>query len=128
MKNILPALMLLLFTVPAGSQSYNYNKLIAYPVPFKPRVHQKLTVGWGNPEPGPQNGNIKMQIYDINGDTVLNRNISSLPYYWNGRNGSGRMVSPGLYILKIEVEDLRPAPGDDGYKKYSKKIIRIIVQ
>jgi len=89
------------------------KQVIAYPVPFKPSVHSKLTID--NPSADP----ILITVYDINGDLV--RTIKSAGNAtWNGRNGSGRVVKPGFYILKVEIK------GNDG--NYGKKMIRIIVQ
>lgn len=90
------------------------KQVIAYPVPFKPSVHSKLTIENPSSEP------IVITVYDINGDLVRILKSSSPKVYWNGRNGSGRLVKPGLYILKIEIE------GSNG--NYGKKMIRIIVQ
>ncbi|MGV7931214.1 MAG: T9SS type A sorting domain-containing protein [Spirochaetota bacterium] len=86
----------------------------AYPVPYNPeRGTLKIEVPVGN--------NIKIQIYDINGDSVFERSYGSglPPIEWGGRNGSGRKVKPGLYIVKVTSED-----GSGGY---GKKLIRILV-
>ncbi len=91
------------------------KQVIAYPVPFKPSVHSSLTID--NPSTDP----IVCSVYDINGDLVRTIKSSGTDkVFWNGRNGSGRLVKPGLYIIKVEIE------GSDG--NYGKKMIRIIVQ
>jgi len=92
---------------------YDMKQVFAYPVPFKPSVHSELTIQNLSTDP------IVCSVYDINGDLV--RTIKSTGNAtWNGRNGSGRVVKPGLYIIKVEIE------GDNG--NYGKKMIRIIVQ
>ncbi|HPJ36826.1 MAG TPA: FlgD immunoglobulin-like domain containing protein [Spirochaetota bacterium] len=63
---------------------------------------------------------VKIEIFDINGDLVLDREYSSLPVIWNGRNGSGRMVGAGMYIIKVTVE--KTDTGEHGVR-----IIRILV-
>ena len=94
---------------------YDMKQVIAYPVPFKPSVHSSLTIENKNSTTDP----IVCSVYDINGDLV--RTVKSIgDATWNGRNGSGRVVKPGFYILKIEIK------GSNG--KYNKKMIRIIVQ
>ncbi|MBN2401014.1 MAG: hypothetical protein JXN64_01315 [Spirochaetes bacterium] len=99
----------------------DFNKLIAYPVPFKPSQGQNLTIGFGKPETVYSSVKLTFKIYDINGDSVYSRKLNNVPFLWNGRNGRGKIVSPGLYILKIEIEDL------NNNQKYTKKIIRILV-
>ena len=63
---------------------------------------------------------VKLDIFDINGDRVISKNLSSLPAKWNGRNSRGIRVKPGLYIIKVVVENTAEAT-------YGKKIIRILV-
>jgi flagellar hook assembly protein FlgD len=77
-------------------------------------VHSKLIIE--NPFSDP----MVCSVYDINGDLVRTLKGSSGDVYWNGRNGAGRLVKPGLYIIKVEIE------GSDG--NYGKKMLRIIVQ
>jgi flagellar hook assembly protein FlgD len=98
--------------------------IIAYPVPFNPNNNnQTLTIGqksgviWGS------GYSVNVSIYDINGDLIIKKTGSG-NIMWNGRNKSGRIVKPGLYILKVEVEK-------DGtnvtQSEYVKKIIRILI-
>lgn len=90
----------------------------AYPVPFNPK---KKTLTIDNPPPAASLGSHKviLSIFDVNGDLVIKKSLSAFPARWNGRNSSGNYVKPGLYIIKVEVDD------DDG--TYGKKIIRILV-
>ena len=98
--------------------SLDMEGVIVYPVPLNPNRNQ-LTLD--DKATLPTVNSVKVEIFDINGDLVLARKYSDFipPIKWNGRNGSGKMVKPGLYIIKITAED---AAGG-----YGKKIIRILV-
>lgn len=100
-----------IFLCTSAAYSFDMSQVYAYPVPFIPGKHQQLTIN----TPGGAT-TIKCNVYDINGDIV--RSFSGT--IWNGRNGKGRQVKPGLYIIKVEIED--------GSGNYGKKMIRIIVQ
>jgi len=97
--------------------------IIAYPVPFNPNK-QPLTIGVdSSPSPPDLSGYLlNVSIYDINGDLIIKKTASALGQNikWNGRNKSGRIVKPGLYILKVEAEK-------DSTGEYAKKIIRILI-
>lgn len=94
------------------------KNVVAYPVPFNPN---KGTLIIGDPANTTylNSHKIKLAIFDINGDLVIEKAVSGVAVVWNGRNGAGRFVKPGLYIIKVEVDD------DDG--DYGKKVIRILV-
>ncbi|HOK91843.1 MAG TPA: T9SS type A sorting domain-containing protein [Spirochaetota bacterium] len=94
------------------------DNICAYPVPFNPKKHSRLTIGYPSGFAGGTNYNVKVEIFDINGDLVIKKNSSSFPLYWNGRNSTGRHVKPGLYILKVVAEN---------DNTYWKKNIRILV-
>ena len=94
--------------------SYDMSKVYAWPVPFKPKHHTALNIN------NPSGDTVRCTVYDINGDTVRSFSGTELKVTWNGRNGAGRLVKPGLYIIKVEI--------DDGSGNYGKKMIRIIVQ
>ncbi len=120
-KRILNAVIIVITClVSSAALPLNMDGVVAYPVPFNPntqtlKIENKGSVITVN--------SVKVEIYDINGDRVLTRNYSGLglnDIIWNGRNGSGRKVKPGLYIIKITAED--SASGDFG-----RKIIRILV-
>jgi flagellar hook assembly protein FlgD len=89
----------------------------AYPVPFNPNVTPNMTIDY----PGVTlAGTVKINIYDINGDLMLSASSSnSLGFTWNGRNDKGRLVAPGMYIIKVEIQN------NDG--TYGKKLIRILI-
>lgn len=107
---------IILLMVPLLGQSvyaYDMKNIYAYPVPFNPNKHDTIKIT------NPSADNIKMTVYDINGDIVIEKSGSASPFIWNGRNSSGRLVKPGLYMIKVEIEN---AGGD-----YGKKVIRILV-
>jgi hypothetical protein len=110
---------LLLAYQPGNVFALNANNIIAYPVPFNPRI-QIMNVGYDPAVTPDAVDRVKVEIFDINGDSVLEREYSSLPVIWNGRNGSGRMVGAGMYIIKVTIEN--STTGEHGVK-----IIRILV-
>lgn len=95
--------------------------IIAYPVPFNPKNHNNIQIGFkpGAADIVPVN-RINIEVYDINGDRVFSRDYTSLNAVWNGRNSKGKLVKSGLYIIKISMEDT--VTGD-----YGQKMIRILV-
>ncbi len=116
MKQIYKILIIFIIIFSQTAYSLDLKDLAAYPVPFNP---QKKTLTIDNPSGTLGSHKVTVSIYDINGDEVITKTLSSFPVKWNGRNSSGRCVKPGLYILKIEVDD------DSG--EYGKKIIRILI-
>jgi hypothetical protein len=94
-----------------------YADIIAYPVPFNPKKYT-LTI---EPKPALSGTgySAKVTIHDINGDLIIQKSASGQTIKWNGRNKSGRIVKPGLYILKVEIEN--------DASEYVKKIIRILI-
>ncbi len=101
-----------------GAYSLDMKDVVAYPVPYDPHKGV-LTIGYPAGYSGSTAFNIKVVVYDINGDIVVERDRAQLPLKWNGRNKSGRRVKRGMYLLKVTVEN------DDG--EYGRKIIRILV-
>ena len=99
-----------------AAYAFDLKNLAAYPVPFNP---QKKTLTVDNPAGSLGAHKVIISIYDINGDLVIKKSLSAFPVKWNGRNNTGRYVKPGLYIIKVEVDD------DDG--TYGKKMIRILI-
>lgn len=118
MKKRIIFIIMLIFS--HAAYAYDMKNIAAYPVPFNPQKNA-LTIG----TPGLTSAvphSIRIEIYDINGDSVIKKSASQFPVYWNGRNSSGRFVKPGLYIVKIEIDDDIDQKGD-----YGKKVIRILV-
>jgi len=107
---------IIMLTFSQSLYAFDMKSLAAYPVPFNPQK-KKLTVD--NPAASFGAHKIKFSVYDINGDQVLKKSLSSFPVFWNGRNTGGKLVKPGLYIIKVEIDD------DTG--DYGKKVIRILV-
>ncbi len=66
---------------------------------------------------------VSFTVFDFNGDRVTKRTFTSAAssVSWNGRDNRGSVVKPGLYIIKVVVEN--DADGD-----YGKKMIRILVK
>jgi hypothetical protein len=120
---------ILLFTFPAVLSfliytdiafPINISDVIAYPVPFNPKIHKNLNIA---KKPGHDAGiinKVKIEIFDINGDQVLSGNYSNIPVLWNGRNDKGKLVGPGLYIIKVILENSTTG-------EYKQKIIRILI-
>lgn len=105
---------------PYAALALDLGNVIAYPVPFDPNRHI-LTIKDNAPSPA-QVSKLKIDIFDINGDSVFSREIvlsGPVLTQWSGRNNSGRKVRPGLYIIRVTAEN---ASGD-----YGRKIIKILV-
>ncbi|MCX7678404.1 MAG: hypothetical protein N2316_04220 [Spirochaetes bacterium] len=88
-----------------STYALNASRIVAWPVPFNPNRHF-LTIDYA-PEsqrdvPAPDK--IQMTIFDVNGDRVFESWYSSLPIYWYGRNTEGKVVHPGMYIIRLVVE------------------------
>jgi len=114
MKNKIILIIMLIFS--NAVYAYDMKNIAALPVPSNPQKGNPLTIG---STAGSEPHTVRVEIFDINGDSVIKKSGSGIPVYWNGRNGSGRFVKPGLYIIKIEIDD---STGD-----YGKKVIRILV-
>ncbi len=106
-----------IFLIAGPLYSFDMTNVVAYPVPFNPQS-KVLTVGY--PGGAVLSGyTVRVEIFDINGDLVVKKVRSQIPLKWNGRRGNGKRVKPGLYILRIRIEN------DEG--DYGKKLIRILV-
>jgi len=110
---ILGALILAGCLASTSAFALDMSGVIAFPVPYNPdRGAMTIRV--------PVGSDVKIQIYDINGDSVYERSGTSGDNLWSGINSGGRKVKPGLYIIKVTAED--SITGD-----YGKKLIRILV-
>ena len=118
MKKIV--LILVIVCLVAGNVSaLDLTNLRAYPVPVNPRQGEEITIAATDLSDATR---IDVTIYDVNGDKVFSRTYTSgTSVTWNCRNSRGKIVKPGLYIIKIVVE------GDDA-GEYGKKILRILVK
>jgi len=114
---IIPVLLVISFAAPL--LALNEGRIVAWPVPFNPS-RQVLTINYApDATPGAPN-RVKLEIFDINGDRVYEGEYTGLPITWGGRNMSGRMVHPGMYIIKLTVENTTTG-------KLGRRIIRIVV-
>lgn len=115
-KNLVLIMLLAMVSVPVFS--LDVSSVYLYPVPFNPNIHSggiKIAI--------PAAYDVAISVYDVNGDTILERSYSSVnsgDVVWNGRNGAGNRVSAGLYIVKVEMED--------GSGDYGRKVIRVLVK
>jgi hypothetical protein len=118
MKNrIIITTVLSLCLVALAAYSYNMIALVAYPVPYNPRFGV-LTI---EDRSGVPFNKIRIHIYDVNGHDVYGGMFPGYPAIWNGRTQTGRMVSPGMYIIKVEAENVLTG-------LYGKKMLRILVE
>jgi hypothetical protein len=116
-KYITITLVIMLCLVALAAYSYNMIALVAYPVPYNPRFGVlKIEDRSGVPF-----NKIRIHIYDVNGHDVYSGMFPGYPAIWNGRAQTGRMVSPGMYIIKVEAENVLTG-------LYGKKMLRIIVE
>jgi hypothetical protein len=58
----------------------------------------------------PKSGNTTLVIYSITGQRVRtlisgNQTAGTLSIVWNGRDDSGRMVSSGVYLSRLQMGD-----------------------
>jgi len=124
MNKILLLFSLVLLLAGAGG-ALDMPRVKAYPVPFNPTQDSALKIL----VPADIGGDVTItfSVYDINGDLVTTRSFAAASYaidsevIWNGRNSRGSIVKPGLYIIKVIMQN--ETTGD-----YGKKIIRILVK
>ena len=69
-----------------------------YPNPFNGRVSIPINTN--------QNSLINFNVYDINGETVYNSNLTYTAQtynniFWDGKSNNGNIVSSGTYLIKI---------------------------
>lgn len=72
-----------------------------YPNPFNPETSIAFSL--------PESGSIKISIFNLNGTLIRNLNGGHLSegYHeivWNGKDNSGKIVSSGEYIYRIETQ------------------------
>jgi len=94
----------------------------AYPVPYNPKKSSAKVMQFRGL---PVSGTVKMEVFDINGDRVLSRTFSpASSAQWSARNEKGKLVSPGMYIIKLSLDVPNATPSDDNF---GKKIIRVLI-
>ena len=127
MKYYIVILILFILFVPLKTDlsagSIDTTNLIAYPNPFNPQKNTGVVlIGYF---PGTTiTYDVNILIYNVNGDLVNSLSGSSLTgtssVTWNGRNARGTLVYPGLYILRVKLDDT--SNGDSAVK-----ILRLLV-
>lgn len=108
---------ILIFTIFITTQQLQAKRIIAYPVPLNPKK-QNLTINLK--ESGSTVSNVIIEIFDITGDKVIKKRSNQLPVYWNGKNSKGKVVKPGLYIIKISYKN--------NNSKEIEEVLRILVK
>jgi hypothetical protein len=89
-------------------QSGDYSaELSVAPYPFVPQLGEVIAYTYSFPA----NGRIKLRVFDLGGRliTTLYDEYRGISFYkedtWNGRDNLNRQVSPGTYILHLDVTD-----------------------
>jgi hypothetical protein len=101
--------------------------ILNYPNPFNPAQDQKTSINYYLNS----RGNVEIRIYDAFGRLVLSRDISETAadsvsqnataaggayWEWDGRNGEGRIVANGIYLVNIT------ARGSSGAQKLKRRV------
>jgi flagellar hook assembly protein FlgD len=90
--------------------------VIAAPVPLNPNTSVLSIMNLPNYD------SFTLEVYDITGDKVVTKEYNVPAYVkWNGRNSFGKIVKPGMYILKITAKDTKT-------DAYGTKKIKILVK
>jgi hypothetical protein len=82
------------------------SDLRAYPNPFQDRVCLEFSSGMQN--------RVVMEVMDLNGRIILNREHSVIPgrenrVYWDGSGPGGDPVAPGIYMILLKDANGTPA-------------------
>jgi len=119
MKALRPVILFISLSMAGNAFALSTKNIIAYPVPFNPKTasNKFITV---KDNAGSTYSQFTIEVFDINGDRVREISGSGTEVKWNGRNERGSLVKPGLYIIKVTVED-------DTSGGYGKKLIRVLV-
>jgi len=73
------------------------NRAVAYPNPFRPKIHRRVT--FTIPE-HISNSGVEVKVYTSEGEQI--KKLESVT--WDGRNEAGAMVASGVYIFRIKTE------------------------
>ncbi len=95
-------------------RAYNSNGIIIWPVPFYPGngivqitdLNALALEAAGYPG-SPIFNKVKLSIYTLEGDEVNSGTQLAYPAIWDGRDRYGKRLDPGVYIVKVESEDVR---------------------
>ena len=96
------------------AKAYHTPMVIGWPVPYIPG-YGVFTVKDYAPIDFQY---VKMKIYSIEGEEIYSARFPGYPALWNGRGKDGERVDPGMYIVKIEAENI--------YGVHAKKVMRIL--
>ncbi|MCL2026441.1 MAG: hypothetical protein FWG92_06520 [Leptospirales bacterium] len=114
-----------LFAVNLAFANIDMSGVHAYPVPYNPKKSSVRVIqfkGWPTTSGVAK---VKMEVFDINGDRVLSRTFSPVSTaQWNARNEKGRLVSPGMYIIKLSLDD--PGAAETA-ENFGRKTIRVLI-
>ena len=117
MKNIISGLasgiIILFLTLPVFS--YNTKGIVSYPIPF----YAGNGVFQVRDFSGINFNKVRINIYDGDGEEVSAGRYPGYPALWDGRDKNGRRVKPGLYIVKIDAEDVTTG-------LHGKKLVKIL--
>ena len=75
-------IIILILLLSQSLYALDISGIVAYPVPFNPQK-TKLTINDLAVTLGSHS--ITLAVFDINGDLVIKRSMSSFPLFWNGR-------------------------------------------
>jgi hypothetical protein len=101
--------------LPASAvMAYNTKGIVVWPVPFYPGSGivqitdlQALALEAMGYPGGSVFNKVKVKIYTVEGDEVNSGMFPGYPAIWDGRDRGGSRVEPGMYIMKVESEDVR---------------------
>ncbi|PKL37270.1 MAG: hypothetical protein CVV44_16690 [Spirochaetae bacterium HGW-Spirochaetae-1] len=117
---------LVMMLLPSMLFAFDPAHIIAYPVPFNPKQGVKfITIEYDQSKGAEVYEKMVVEVFDINGDSVRKIEKIGAPtvaaVIWNGRNDRGNLVKPGLYIIKVTVEN-------ETLGEYGKKLIRVLIK
>ncbi|OGR51920.1 MAG: hypothetical protein A2049_07730 [Elusimicrobia bacterium GWA2_62_23] len=72
------------------------RKAVAYPNPFRPKTHRRVT--FTIPEQIAASG-VEIKVYTSEGELVKKLDSPS----WDGRNEAGVMVASGVYLFRVKT-------------------------
>jgi flagellar hook assembly protein FlgD len=84
-------------TITTTPTPYSGNDIIVYPNPFSPNRAVGGVLKIAHLPIGAD-----ISIYTISGELVTSLSAQTSVIYWNGRNGYGSPVSPGIYYYRVE--------------------------
>lgn len=93
--------------------AYNTKGVVVWPVPFYPgsgivqitdlQALALEAMGY----PSPMFNKVKVKVYTVDGEDVNGGVFPGYPAVWTGRDRHGNRVEPGMYVMRVESEDVR---------------------